>query len=401
MFSADNGRTVLFLLSIVVTSVKASHCYNYDDCNACVGNTQGSACSYCGSSCQMATDICNEELNLSQGATNCPVIPYTAPPGVDFFTAISSATFQTNPAQRNYGVAITDVDGDDKFEALVAGYGVNNQLFKYDPSTSKLVDVALSFGIQDEARKAIGVAACDTDGDGVEEIYVLNTDQYSGVTATSDRLYRKEDSGMFSDLFELEKNKNEANYVAGRSCACVDSKGDGKYAVMVANYGGPMRLFTQTDGTVTDKATEAGVDRTTGGRALVSGPILTNRAYLSCFFPPRLFIFYRYCSSSRSSFYLWCGIVFGYFNLSYLFISISHSFFRMHNSLSHSLSLNIFYNSTQQSCFFHSQVLISLQITKAHQTAVVIFSLIVLITCLKTSAIRRRDRTKKSARVQV
>jgi hypothetical protein len=94
--------------------------------------------------------------------------------------------------QRNYGVAITDVDGDDKFEALVAGYGVKNQLFKYEPSTSKLVDVAPSFGIQDETRSAIGVAACDTDGDGVEEIYVLNTDQYSGVTATSDRCIEKE-----------------------------------------------------------------------------------------------------------------------------------------------------------------------------------------------------------------
>jgi hypothetical protein len=278
-----SNMTILLLLLTIVTSVSASHCYNYADCNACVGNTQGSACSFCGSSCQMATDTCNKDLNLGQGATNCPVTPYTPPPGVDFFTAIGSATFHTNPAQRNYGVAITDVDGDDKFEALVAGYGVKNQLFKYEPSTSKLVDVAPSFGIQDETRSAIGVAACDTDGDGVEEIYVLNTDQYSGVTATSDRLYRKGDSGTFEDLFELEKNANEANYVAGRSCACVDSNGDGKYAVMVANYGGPMRLFTQTDGTVTDQAAEAGVDRTTGGRALVAGPILTNRTCLVLF----------------------------------------------------------------------------------------------------------------------
>ena len=268
---------MLYVLLTIVTSVQASHCYNYADCQTCVGNTQGSACSYCGITCQMATDACTATTNLQQGATTCPVIPYTPPPGVDFFTAVSSATFQTNPAQRNYGVAITDVDGDDRFEALIAGYGVSNQLFKYDTATSKLVDVAASFGIEDEQRKAIGVVACDTDGDGVEEIYVLNTDQYSGVTATSDRLYRKGDTGKFADLFELEQNKNEANYVAGRSCACVDSNGDGKYAVMVANYGGAMRLFTQKDGSVTDRAVEAGVARTTGGRALVSGPILTNR----------------------------------------------------------------------------------------------------------------------------
>ena len=31
--------------------------------------------------------------------------------------------------------------------------------------------------LEDSSRRAIGVAACDIDGDGREEIYVLNTDQ--------------------------------------------------------------------------------------------------------------------------------------------------------------------------------------------------------------------------------
>lgn len=224
----------------------------------------------------MATDTCTSTA-IAQGASTCPVVPYVAPPGVDFFEAIPT-TFQTNPAQMNYGVAITDVDGDNVFEALVAGYANANQLFRYDATSNKLIDIAQSYGIQDSSRKAIGVAACDTDGDGVEEIYVLNTDSYSGVTATSDRLYQKSQSDTtFSDLFELDKNKGAANYVAGRSCACVDSNGDGKYSIMVANYGGPMRLFEVEAGTVTDTAASVGVDRTTGGRALVAGPIITNR----------------------------------------------------------------------------------------------------------------------------
>ena len=53
----------------------------------------------------------------------------------------------------------------------------------------------------------------------------------------------------------------------------MDGNGDGKYEVMVANYGGPMRLF-QVDAsteTVTDIAASSKVDRTTGGRALVGG----------------------------------------------------------------------------------------------------------------------------------
>ena len=52
-----------------------------------------------------------------------------------------------------------------------------------------------------------------------------------------------------------------------------------RYGVMVANYGGPMRLFEAgADGrTVLDRASEAGVGLTTGGRALVSGPIISSR----------------------------------------------------------------------------------------------------------------------------
>ena len=57
------------------------------------------------------------------------------------------------------------------------------------------------------------------------------------------------------------------------------STGNGRYGVMVANYGGPMRLFeAEEDGvTVVDRASDAQVAATTGGRALVSGPIISSR----------------------------------------------------------------------------------------------------------------------------
>ena len=50
------------------------------------------------------------------------------------------------------------------------------------------------------------------------------------------------------ELFGLPENQNSANFVAGRSCACVDRTGNGRYGVMVANYGGPMRLFEASAG---------------------------------------------------------------------------------------------------------------------------------------------------------
>ena len=106
----------------------------------------------------------------------------------------------------------------------------------------------------------------------------MNTDTYAGNTQTSDRLYDRDSPGVYTELFALPANANSANYVAGRSCACVDRTGSGRYGVMVANYGGPMRLFERQMGTtrtVIDVAPSAGVALTTGGRALVSGPIVS------------------------------------------------------------------------------------------------------------------------------
>merc|ERR1719160_1121269 len=54
--------------------------------------------------------------------------------------------------------------------------------------------------------------------------------------------------------------------------------GTGKPAVLVANYGGPFKLFAMQDGrTIKDIAEKAGMAKTTGGRALIGGPIVSNR----------------------------------------------------------------------------------------------------------------------------
>ena len=52
----------------------------------------------------------------------------------------------------------------------------------------KLINIADKNVYSDEFRKTIGVAACDVDRDGYEEIYFLNTDTYSGTKKYSDRL---------------------------------------------------------------------------------------------------------------------------------------------------------------------------------------------------------------------
>lgn len=183
-----------------------------------------------------------------------------------------------NPTQRNYGVAVTDVDGDGAFELFVAGFGTDvrngarNTILKWDGE--QFVDIAPNV-LADVDGMAIGVAACDIDGDGREEIYVLNTDSFGGQKEITDRLFAY-NGREWVDLFDLSMNQEDLNFTAGRSVACVDRMGTGRYGVFVANYGGPMRLYeVDDDGIVRDVAPEAGVDLTTGGRGLLSFPLVS------------------------------------------------------------------------------------------------------------------------------
>lgn len=84
---------------------------------------------------------------------------------------------------------------------------------------------------------AIGVCACDLDGDGKEEIYFLNTNGAFGGKATyGDKLFKWRD-GRYVDLFSDPGNQAiGATMYAGRSVACVDRLGTGKYAFALATY---------------------------------------------------------------------------------------------------------------------------------------------------------------------
>jgi len=180
-----------------------------------------------------------------------------------------------NPKRLSYGVSVTDMDKNGKYEFIVTGFGYPNLALSYDDG--KLINIANQKLFSDNLRKTIGVAACDVDKDGYEEIYFLNTDTYSGKKKYSDRLIDLEEN-KFLDLFEIEKNNKDLNLTAGRSVVCVDRKGNGEYGLYVSNYGGPTRFYEIEDGKIRDKASNLSLDNVTGGRAVVSGHILTDRS---------------------------------------------------------------------------------------------------------------------------
>ncbi len=179
-----------------------------------------------------------------------------------------------NPAQLSYGIAVTDIDNDGDFELLVAGFGFPNQALKWINGSFHDITPDL---LRDPNRKAISIAAADIDGDGIEEIYILNSDTFGGPKQYGDRLY-DHDGDAWADLFALRMNFDVMNLTAGRSVIAVDRKGSGIYGLYVANFGGPIRLYElDPDGRMVDVASEAGVDLVTGGRGVVSLPLVSNR----------------------------------------------------------------------------------------------------------------------------
>jgi hypothetical protein len=188
------------------------------------------------------------------------------------FRDASAEILENAPAHR-YGIAVADVDGDGALEAMVCGYAGPNEVMKW---TGRGFEDIADRTLADGDRQALGIAAADVDGDGREEIYVLNSDTFSGPKDSGDRLFAGFDRHWL-DLFQLPDNREVASQVAGRSVAAIDRRGTGRYGFVVANYGGPFCLFELDDGKIVDVAADAGIDRITGGRGLLTAPIMSDR----------------------------------------------------------------------------------------------------------------------------
>ncbi|XP_043375328.1 cartilage acidic protein 1 isoform X1 [Dermochelys coriacea] len=182
-------------------------------------------------------------------------------------------------------------------QPVLEWYNGPNLVLKYDRARQRLVNLAPDersspyYALRDRQGNAIGVTACDIDGDGREEIYFLNTNNaFSGLATYTDKLFKFR-AGRWEDLLSDEVNRAVASRFAGRSVACVDRAGSGRYAIYIANYAngnlGPHALLEMDVAAsdpargivvLADVAAEAGVNKYTGGRGVAVGPILSASA---------------------------------------------------------------------------------------------------------------------------
>jgi hypothetical protein len=186
-----------------------------------------------------------------------------------------SERIATNPPLLQCGVAATDWQGRGRAAFVVAGFGGPNRVLRWEDGT-----LADTFDpvVADPARHAVSVAAADVDGDGLEELYVLNSDAAAGRAPEADRLFST-GPGRSIDLLEQPANVGLADEVAGRCVAALDRDGDGRYGFVVSSCGGSLRLYeVAPDGVVADRAVEAGLAYAASGRSLLCLPLLSASA---------------------------------------------------------------------------------------------------------------------------
>ncbi len=174
-----------------------------------------------------------------------------------------------------YGAAVTP--GRDGPLVFVTGHGEANRLLRWEDD--HLVDRSCGI-LADTSRQAIGIAAADMDADGLEEVYVHNTDAYDGETETTDLLLDRidhEGRTVWCDIFGEAPNIDRGNQYAGRSVAAIDRLGTGRYGMAVASYGAALRYYELGDDReITDMAEVVSLECDCYCRSLVAAPLVSD-----------------------------------------------------------------------------------------------------------------------------
>ncbi len=175
--------------------------------------------------------------------------PEVSPDGIAPFVniapdALGKKAFTIN---RYPGVAIFDYDRDGDMDFYVTQEeGGPNFLFRNE-GDSEFSEVSKEAGVAAVISNSTGVAACDFDNDGYQDLYVgahgrkgdgldyRSADESAGLReAISDRLFLNRGDGTFEDV-TLSAFGDSVNIRSAMSVACADVDGDGWLDIYVAN----------------------------------------------------------------------------------------------------------------------------------------------------------------------
>lgn len=187
---------------------------------------------------------------LPLAASGCLGDQSTAPSnGMAPFTNIAEEALGKNAftINRYPGVAIFDFDRDGDLDFYVTQEeGGPNLLFRNDGDEA-FSEVSKSAGVAAVDSNSTGVAACDFDNDGYQDLYVGSHGRKGDgldfrsagnrpdlQVATTDRLFLNNQDGTFTDI-TLSALGEAANIRSAMSVACADVDNDGWLDIYVAN----------------------------------------------------------------------------------------------------------------------------------------------------------------------
>jgi hypothetical protein len=171
------------------------------------------------------------------------------------------------------GMAMIDIDQDGEFEIFVTAVRQSNAVLKWNGKS--LIDVT-PLSLRDASGPSVAVAAADIDGDGIEEIFVVDSvDEKS-----EDRLFKFDTKEKrWSDILGLSKDVS-AHSGSSRSVAVIDRDGDGKYGFLVTKYNGPLIMLEAEENSkgeiesISNVAGSSGIRTANiGGRSLIVAPL--------------------------------------------------------------------------------------------------------------------------------
>lgn len=171
------------------------------------------------------------------------------------------------------GVTVVDVDGDGHFEFFLAAANGSNRVLKWTGTAFRDVAPPLLADLERDGR---GCIAADFDGDGREELYLVNDGP------SSDRLFDYQPDGWI-DLFEQPIHSCSRGPNASRAVAAIDRRGHGRYGFAIAGAGVPLRLLESLErNAIADLAPALGIDLATMGGALAVARLASGRSDLFC-----------------------------------------------------------------------------------------------------------------------